>query len=172
MHLFVCVCVCVCVCVYMCAYPQVSSLTSSPEMLHGRVKTLHPLIHGGLLAVRGNADDERDVATHSIPLIDVVVVNLYPFAQTVREYGDAFERCVENVDIGGPAMIRSASKNHAYVSVLTSHTQYDAFIHELNEKKGSVSYNTRRKLAAAAFALTHMYDGEIAQYFKSVVDKQ
>lgn len=150
---------------------EVSSATGFPEILHGRVKTLHPFIHGGLLAVRGNTDDEKDVQTHKIPLIDLIVVNLYPFESTVAAQGEDFAKCVENIDIGGPAMIRSASKNHQYVSVVTQAAQYDRVLAELKSHDGAVSYTLRRALAAEAFAMTSKYDTAIAAYFQSKLGK-
>ena len=115
---------------------DVSDLTGFPEMMDGRVKTLHPKVHGGLLAVRGNAEHEAEMAEHSIGAIDLVVVNLYPFAQTVAKGADRSE-IIENIDIGGPSMVRSAAKNHASVAILTDPADYDSFVEELEREDGS-----------------------------------
>jgi phosphoribosylaminoimidazolecarboxamide formyltransferase/IMP cyclohydrolase len=143
---------------------EIDSFTGSPEMLSGRVKTLHPRVHGALLAVRGNSTHEDDIRKYSLALIDMVVVNLYPFESTVAS-GASFEQCIENIDIGGPAMIRSSAKNHAYVSIVTDPSQYDSLAKELSENTGSISYSTRKTLAAAAFAKTSQYDTAISNYF-------
>lgn len=142
---------------------DISELTGFPEMMDGRVKTLHPNVHGGLLAVR---DDESHVSAmriNQIPNIDLVAVNLYPFEKTVASGAD-FETCIENIDIGGPAMIRSAAKNHAHVSVVTDPGDYETVLSELKEN-GGVSAATRSKLAAKAFARTANYDAAISNWF-------
>jgi phosphoribosylaminoimidazolecarboxamide formyltransferase/IMP cyclohydrolase len=144
---------------------EIDEFTGSPEMLSGRVKTLHPRVHGGILAVRGNESHAADVAAHSIQLIDLVVVNLYPFQSTVAS-GAEWEKCVENIDIGGPSMIRSSAKNHAYVSVLTSTSQYASFQKEMDANNGAVSLAMRKSLARDAFTLTAEYDTAISQYMK------
>ncbi len=143
----------------------VDELTAFPEMLDGRVKTLHPKVHGGLLARRGVPEHERAVREHGIELIDLVCVNLYPFEQTVRRADIADEECIEQIDIGGPSMLRSAAKNHESVCVLTSPGQYDQFITELRANKGSTTFALRRRLAAAAFAQTSAYDAAISTWF-------
>src|SRR3546814_5486901 len=136
-------------------------------MMDGRVKTLHPKVHGGLLAVRDNAEHAAAMAEHNIPPIDLVVVNLYPFAQTVAR-GAARDEIIENIDIGGPSMVRSAAKNHEYVAILTDPADYDAFIAELEASGGSTSLELRRRLAARAFAATAAYDAMISQWFAGV----
>ncbi|QUM73374.1 bifunctional phosphoribosylaminoimidazolecarboxamide formyltransferase/IMP cyclohydrolase [Sphingopyxis granuli] len=143
---------------------DVADLTGFPEMMDGRVKTLHPTVHGGILAVR---DDERHVAAmdaHSIGGIDLVVVNLYPFAATVAK-GAPREEIIENIDIGGPAMVRSAAKNHAFVGIVTEPQDYAALIEELDANDGATTLALRKRLAATAFAHTATYDGMIAQWF-------
>ena len=146
---------------------DVSDHTGFPEMMDGRVKTLHPKVHGGLLAVRDNAEHAAAMAEHNIPPIDLVVVNLYPFAQTVAR-GAARDEIIENIDIGGPSMVRSAAKNHEYVAILTDPADYDSFIAELEESGGSTSLELRRRLAARAFAATAAYDAMISQWFAGV----
>lgn len=143
---------------------DVSEYTGSQEILDGRVKTLHPLVHGGLLGVRGNAKHEAEMLANGIKPIDLVVMNLYLFEATVAS-GAAFENCVENIDIGGPSMLRSSAKNHAYVAIVTSPLQYESLIEELNSQQGCTSLAMRKKLAASAFATSAAYDAHIAQYF-------
>ena len=149
------------------AVKDVSDHTGFPEMMDGRVKTLHPKVHGGLLAVRDNAEHAAAMAEHRIPPIDLVVVNLYPFAQTVAR-GAARDEIIENIDIGGPSMVRSAAKNHEYVAILTDPADYDAFVAELEASGGSTSLELRRRLAARAFAATAAYDAMISQWFAGV----
>jgi phosphoribosylaminoimidazolecarboxamide formyltransferase/IMP cyclohydrolase len=139
----------------------VAELTESPEMLGGRVKTLHPRIHGGLLARRALESDQRDMAANAIRPIDLVVVNLYPFEQTVAKPGVTLEDAIENIDIGGPSMIRSAAKNHAYVGVLTDPADYAAVLAELDANGGALGDATRRRLAVKAFERTGRYDTAI-----------
>jgi phosphoribosylaminoimidazolecarboxamide formyltransferase/IMP cyclohydrolase len=143
------------------AVVDVAALTASPEMLGGRVKTLHPRIHGGLLARRALASDQRDMADNAIRPIDLVVVNLYPFEQTVAKPGVSLEDAIENIDIGGPSMIRSAAKNHAYVGVVTDPADYATVLDELRKNGGGLSDATRRRLAVAAFERTGRYDTAI-----------
>jgi len=143
---------------------DVSEHTGFPEMLDGRVKTLHPKIHGGLLYIRGNAEHEKTVAEQGIGAIDLVVVNLYPFEQTVAKPGATPEEIIENIDIGGPAMLRSGSKNFASVTVVVDPADYDSVAKEIQESSGT-SLETRRKLAGKVFAHTSKYDGAIASYF-------
>jgi len=143
---------------------EVAEVTGFPEMLDGRVKTLHPMIHGGLLGIRGNAAHEKTMAEHNIGPIDLIVVNLYPFEQTVAAGAD-FDTCIENIDIGGPAMIRSASKNHAGVTVVVDPVDYGIVIADMKTNKGAVTDTTRRQLAARAFARTASYDAAIATWF-------
>jgi phosphoribosylaminoimidazolecarboxamide formyltransferase/IMP cyclohydrolase len=143
---------------------EVSDLTGFPEMMHGRVKTLHPKIHGGLLAVRDNADHVRAMQEHGVAAIDLVVANLYPFEATVAK-GASFAACIENIDIGGPAMIRSAAKNHADVAVVVEPEDYAALIAELTAHQGNTSQALRRRLAAKAYARTAAYDAAISNWF-------
>jgi len=144
---------------------DVSTHTSSPECLDGRVKTLHPKIHGGLLGVRGNAEHESQMEKLGIDKIDMTILNLYPFEQTVKGGGD-FAKCVENIDIGGPSMLRSTAKNHASTTIVTSPDQYDEVM-ECMKEKGGTTLSLRRKYAARAFALSASYDSTIAQWFSS-----
>jgi phosphoribosylaminoimidazolecarboxamide formyltransferase/IMP cyclohydrolase len=137
---------------------DISELTGFPEMMDGRVKTLHPMVHGGLLAVRDDAEHARAMAEHGIGAIDLVVVNLYPFAATVAR-GAGRDDVIENIDIGGPSMVRSAAKNHAYVAIVTDPADYALVA------KGATTLDERRKLAAKAFALTAEYDATIASWF-------
>jgi len=143
---------------------DVSDLTGFPEMMDGRVKTLHPKIHGGLLAVRHNAEHVRTMRDHHIPAVDLLVVNLYPFEATVAK-GASFEDCIENIDIGGPAMIRSAAKNHADVAVIVEPDDYAVLIAELSAHQGATSQTLRRRLAAKAYARTAAYDAAISNWF-------
>jgi phosphoribosylaminoimidazolecarboxamide formyltransferase / IMP cyclohydrolase len=143
---------------------DVADLTGFPEMMDGRVKTLHPKIHGGLLAVRHNAEHVRTMEDHSIPGIDLLIVNLYPFEATVAQ-GASFDDCIENIDIGGPAMIRSAAKNHADVAVIVEPEDYATLIAELSVHRGMTSHALRRRLAAKAFARTAAYDAAISNWF-------
>ena len=143
---------------------DVAELTGSPEMMDGRVKTLHPRVHGGLLALRDNAEHVQAMADHGIGAIDLAVINLYPFAATVAK-GAARDEIIENIDIGGPAMVRSSAKNHEFVAILTSPDQYDDFIAALAAGDGAAPLALRRKLAAAAFAHTAAYDAAVASWF-------
>jgi phosphoribosylaminoimidazolecarboxamide formyltransferase / IMP cyclohydrolase len=143
---------------------EASDLTGFPEMMDGRVKTLHPTIHGGLLAVRDNADHVRAMQQHGIAAIDLVVVNLYPFEATVAK-GAGFADCIENIDIGGPAMIRSAAKNHADVAVIVEPDDYAALLAELDAHQGKTTLALRRRLAAKAYARTAVYDAAISNWF-------
>ena len=143
---------------------DVSEVTGFPEMMDGRVKTLHPKIHGGFLALRDNAEHVEDMQNHGIEPIDLVVINLYPFEQTVAKEDVSVEEAVENIDIGGPAMIRSASKNWRDVAVVTDPKLYNGILNELREKDCSLSLNTRQRLAALAFTRTASYDLAISSY--------
>ena len=140
---------------------DVAELTGWPEMLGGRVKTLHPKVHGGILFQRGKAEDRKQVAEHGIGPIDLVVVNLYPFSATAAKPGVTAEELIENIDIGGPAMVRSAAKNFQSVGVVTDPADYAALAAELREN-GELSLATRLALARKAYARTARYDGEIA----------
>lgn len=139
---------------------DVAELTSSPEMLGGRVKTLHPKVHGGILARRDLAEDQRDLEANGIGAIDLVVVNLYPFEQTVAQANVSYAEAIEKIDIGGPSMLRSAAKNHAYVGVLCDPADYAATLAELGEG-GGLSQATRQRLALKAFRHTASYDASI-----------
>jgi phosphoribosylaminoimidazolecarboxamide formyltransferase/IMP cyclohydrolase len=143
---------------------DVSELTGFPEMMDGRVKTLHPSVHGGLLAVRQNQDHAAAMAAHGIAPIDLLVVNLYPFEATVAEGAD-FDNCVENIDIGGPAMIRAAAKNHADVAVVVDASDYARLLAELEAHDGATTLALRKQLAAKAYARTAVYDAAIANWF-------
>lgn len=143
---------------------EVAEHTGFPEMMDGRVKTLHPAIHGGLLQKRDDAGHQAAAKEHNIAPIDLVVVNLYPFAATVAR-GSGFEECIENIDIGGPAMIRSAAKNHHDVCVITDAAQYDALKTALEEYNGATTLEQRRAWAAAAYAHTASYDSAISNWF-------
>ena len=143
---------------------DVSDVTEFPEMMDGRVKTLHPKIHGGLLALRDNAEHVASMHEHSIVPVDLVVVNLYPFEATVAKDGVGLDEAVENIDIGGPAMIRSAAKNWRDVAVVTDARLYPEIIAELNANSGSLSLETRARLATLAYTLTASYDLAISSY--------
>jgi phosphoribosylaminoimidazolecarboxamide formyltransferase/IMP cyclohydrolase len=147
------------------AVRDVGDLTGFPEMLDGRVKTLHPHVHGGILAVRDNPAHQATLQQHRIEPIDLVVVNLYPFEQTVARAGATHEEIVENIDIGGPSLVRAAAKNHHDVAVLTSPAQYGPVLDEMKAHQGALTLATRERLAAAAFARTAAYDAAIAAYF-------
>jgi phosphoribosylaminoimidazolecarboxamide formyltransferase/IMP cyclohydrolase len=142
---------------------DLSSHTGFPEMLDGRVKTLHPKVHGGLLYIRGNAEHEAAVRQHNIQPIDLVVVNLYPFEQTIARAGTTLEEAIENIDIGGPSMLRSAAKNHASVTVVLDPTDYPLVADQV-KASGETTLDLRRQLAAKVFARTAAYDAAIAAY--------
>ncbi len=145
---------------------DVSDLTGFPEMMDGRVKTLHPAVHGGLLAIRNNAAHAEAMRAHRIRPIDILVVNLYPFEETAARNAD-FATCIENIDIGGPAMIRAAAKNHDDVCVVVDTEDYAALLGELAEHSGMTTPALRRRLAAKAYARTAAYDAAIANWFAS-----
>ncbi len=147
------------------AVKDVSDHTGFPEMLDGRLKTLHPKIHGGLLARRGNRKDMEDISRHGIEPIDMVVVNLYPFEETVSKPGVTFAEAIENIDIGGPTMLRAASKNFQDVVVIVDPRDYDHLKGELEHLKGDISYKLRVELAKKVFKHTSRYDTMIADYF-------
>lgn len=143
---------------------DVSELTGFPEMMDGRVKTLHPKVHGGLLAIRDNKDHADAMKAHGIAPIDLLIVNLYPFEATVDK-GGGFEDCIENIDIGGPAMIRAAAKNHDDVAVVVEADDYKAVLDELAANNGATTLKLRRRLAAKAYARTAAYDAAISNWF-------
>ncbi len=149
---------------------DISELTGFPEMMDGRVKTLHPKVHGGLLAVRDNPEHAAAMADHQIGAIDLVVVNLYPFEATVAK-GAERDEVIENIDIGGPSMVRSAAKNHAYVTIVTDPSDYAGLLAELESNDGATSYEFRKLMAARAFAATAAYDSMISQWF-ALTDQQ
>src|SRR5262245_26008081 len=146
------------------AVRDVSEVTGFPEMMDGRVKTLHPKVHGGLLAVRDNAEHAAALRAHGIAAIDLLVVNLYPFEATVARGAD-FATCIENIDIGGPAMIRAAAKNHADVAVVGDPADYADVLAELARHDGATTLVLRQHLAAKAYARTAAYDAAIANWF-------
>ena len=146
------------------ANKNISEITNFPEMLEGRVKTLHPAVHGALLADRSKPDHLQTIAEHGITPIDLVVVNLYPFAETIARPGVTREEAVENIDIGGPSMIRSAAKNHASVAVVVSPNDYAAVLQEMQTHDGVLTQETRTRLAVQAFAHTAGYDAVITRY--------
>src|SRR5690348_9088816 len=143
---------------------DISDLTGFPEMMDGRVKTLHPKVHGGLLGVRDNPEHAAAMEEHAIAPIDLVVVNLYPFLNTVMSGADR-DTIIENIDIGGPSMVRSAAKNHAFVAIVTDPADYAALLAELDANNGATTLELRKKLAAKAYALTASYDSLISQWF-------
>ena len=143
---------------------DISDYTGFPEIMDGRIKTLHPVVHGGILARRNRDADMQAMQDHDILAIDMVVVNLYPFSQAMAEGAD-FDTCIENIDIGGPALIRAAAKNHADVTVITDPADYQAVKQELDEYGGATGYSLRKSLAATAYARTASYDATIAGWF-------
>ncbi|MFP5236610.1 MAG: bifunctional phosphoribosylaminoimidazolecarboxamide formyltransferase/IMP cyclohydrolase [Acidobacteriota bacterium] len=149
---------------------DISDLTGFPEMLDGRVKTLHPKVHGGLLYIRGNAEHEAAVAEHQIQPIDMVVVNLYAFEKTAAQPGVAFGHLIENIDIGGPSMVRSAAKNFEDVAIVTRVADYAMLTEELKANKGALSRATRWRLAKQAFATTAAYDTAIANTLDRIAE--
>jgi phosphoribosylaminoimidazolecarboxamide formyltransferase/IMP cyclohydrolase len=151
------------------AVRDVADLTGFPEMMDGRVKTLHPKVHGGLLAIRGNAEHDKAAAEHGIAPIDLLVVNLYPFESTVAK-GAGYDDCVENIDIGGPAMIRAAAKNHAGVADDVDSADYARVLAEMAANGGATTFALRRKLAFKAYARTAAYDAAISNWLGAVVD--
>jgi phosphoribosylaminoimidazolecarboxamide formyltransferase/IMP cyclohydrolase len=148
---------------------DVSDLTGFPEILGGRVKTLHPMVHGGLLAIRDDAEHQQQVQANAIQYIDMVVVNLYPFRETVARKGASVEEAIENIDIGGPSMIRSAAKNFNDVIVVVDPSDYEAVADELESSGGQVSLATRFRLARRAFEMTSQYDAAISDFLEGSV---
>ncbi len=145
---------------------EISEYTGFPEMMDGRVKTLHPKVHGGLLALRDNPEHVAAMKKHGIEPIDMVVVNLYPFEQTIAKPGVKLEEAIEQIDIGGPSMIRSAAKNHKYVTVVTSPKQYGVVLDEMNGNGGATTIETRARFAREVFKTTSKYDRAIANYLE------
>ena len=142
----------------------IKSVTGFPEMMDGRVKTLHPKIHGALLGLRDKAEHAAAMKEHNIEPIDLVCVNLYPFEQTIAKAGCTLEEAIENIDIGGPSMVRSSAKNHKFVTIVTNPDQYDKVIEEMEKNDGCVSEKTRSDFARIAFGLTASYDAAISKY--------
>jgi phosphoribosylaminoimidazolecarboxamide formyltransferase/IMP cyclohydrolase len=147
---------------------DISDYTGFPEMLDGRVKTLHPKVHGGLLGLRDNLEHVRTMAEHGIKNIDMLVVNLYQFEKTVAKEGVTLEEAIENIDIGGPAMLRSSAKNFKDVTVVVDPSDYDKVLKEMKENGGATLPETRFGLAKKVFKLTHQYDGAISRYLEEV----
>src|SRR5690606_32161165 len=143
---------------------DVSDLTGFPEIMDGRVKTLHPSVHGGLLSIRDDAEHVAAMDAHGIAAIDIAIINLYPFEE-VRAAGGDYAAIVENIDIGGPAMVRASAKNHAYVTVLTDPADYARLIDMLKENGGATPYRFRQEMAAKAYARTAAYDAAISGWF-------
>jgi len=146
---------------------EVSQVTGFPEMLDGRVKTLHPVIHGGILARRDIARHMGELRAHGIEPIDMVVVNLYPFEATVKARDCGYEEAIEQIDIGGPCLIRAAAKNHASVVVIVDPDDYERVVEEMKERGGKIHRRTSTELAVKAFERTSQYDGAIASWLKS-----
>ncbi len=152
------------------AVTTVAETTNFPEILHGRVKTLHPAVHGPILAMRNDRDDLDELEALGFPPIDMVVVNLYPFEDVVRQDGVTFEQAVENIDIGGSALMRAAAKNHAFVAAVTDPAEYQPLQEEMAREDGALTRATRRRLAQSAFAKSASYDTAIASFFRASAD--
>jgi phosphoribosylaminoimidazolecarboxamide formyltransferase/IMP cyclohydrolase len=148
---------------------DVADITGFPEMMDGRVKTLHPMVHGGLLALRDNADHVKAMDEHGIGPIDLLVVNLYPFEETVAKGAD-YDTCIENIDIGGPAMIRAAAKNHGDVTVVVDVADYDAVLADMDQNNGATDPAYRRKLAQIAYARTAAYDAAVSTWLAGALE--
>lgn len=146
------------------AVKDISEYTGFPEMLDGRVKTLHPKVHGGLLGMRDNPEHVKMMQGHGIQNIDLLVVNLYQFEKTVAKEGVTLEEAIENIDIGGPAMLRSSAKNFRDVTVLVDPADYEVVLKEMEESGGGTTLETRYRLAKKVYQLTHQYDGAISEY--------
>jgi len=154
-----------------CTVQDVADYTGSPEILDGRVKTLHPKVHGGILAARGNEKHKTEMDKHGIRPIDVVIVNLYPFSDAVAKNPDDFAHCIENIDIGGPAMIRASAKNNASVAIVSNPAQYTKLMEQIRENGGCTTLAFRKNLAAAAYALTSAYDSSVSQWMAGKVEE-
>ncbi|SLN19613.1 Bifunctional purine biosynthesis protein PurH [Roseovarius litorisediminis] len=150
---------------------DVAEVTGFPEMMDGRVKTLHPMVHGGLLALRDNDDHLAAMNEHGIAPIDLLVVNLYPFEETVAKGAD-YDTCIENIDIGGPAMIRAAAKNHAFVNVVVDVEDYDALLADMDQHNGATCPKFRKKLAQKAYARTAAYDAAVSNWMAAAIGVQ
>ncbi|MBL8792862.1 MAG: bifunctional phosphoribosylaminoimidazolecarboxamide formyltransferase/IMP cyclohydrolase [Planctomycetia bacterium] len=151
---------------------DISEVTGFPEMLSGRVKTLHPRVHGGILALRDNPQHQATLKEHDIKQIDMVVCNLYPFRATVARQGSTHEEIIENIDIGGPTLIRAAAKNYKDVAVVTDPDQYRTIVQELRDNQGALTLDTRHQLAADAYSLTAAYDSAVTAYFVHQLEKE
>ena len=147
---------------------DISEYTGFPEMLDGRVKTLHPKVHGGLLGMRSDPEHIKTMKKHGIKNIDMLVVNLYQFEKTVAKQGVTLDEAIENIDIGGPAMLRSSAKNFRDVTVIVDPSDYDKVLKEMKENNGATLLKTRFRLAKKVFKLTHNYDGTISCYLEGV----
>jgi phosphoribosylaminoimidazolecarboxamide formyltransferase/IMP cyclohydrolase len=147
---------------------DISDYTGFPEMMDGRVKTLHPKVHGGLLGLRDNPEHREMMEKYGIKPIDLVVVNLYQFEKTVAKEGVSLEEAIENIDIGGPAMLRSSAKNYRDVTVVVDPADYAAVLREMEQNSGETTLETRFRLAKKVFRLTHEYDGAITRYLDTV----
>lgn len=147
---------------------DISDYTGFPEMMDGRVKTLHPKVHGGLLGLRNNPDHVKVMKENGIENIDLVIVNLYQFENTVAKEGVTLEEAIENIDIGGPSMLRSSAKNYQDVTVVVDTEEYDLVLKEMKENQGETLLSTRFRLAKKVFKLTHHYDGAISRYLETV----
>lgn len=145
---------------------DISEYTGFPEMMDGRVKTLHPKVHGGLLGLRDNDEHVRMMKEHGIEPIDMVVVNLYQFEKTVSREGVTLDEAIENIDIGGPSMLRSSAKNFKHVTVIVDPDDYETVLKEMASTNGETSLETRFRLAKKVFRLTHEYDGAISRYLE------
>jgi phosphoribosylaminoimidazolecarboxamide formyltransferase/IMP cyclohydrolase len=150
---------------------SISEVTGFPEILDGRVKTLHPMIHGGLLAIRDDGRHREQLKEHGIEPIDLVVVNLYPFQQTIAKSDATFAEAIENIDIGGPSMLRAAAKNHRYVTVVVDPADYETVLRQL-EENGTISEETKLQLAAKVFRHTAAYDAMIAEYLTNMTGER
>ncbi|RLB09030.1 MAG: IMP cyclohydrolase [Deltaproteobacteria bacterium] len=146
---------------------DISEYTGFPEIMDGRVKTLHPKVHGGILAIRDKASHKEVMERYGIEPIDMVVVNLYQFEKTVEKEGVTLEEAIENIDIGGPTMLRAAAKNFRYVTVITDPSDYEPIIKEMRENNGETTLNTRFLLAKKVFGLTSQYDRAITEFLNN-----
>jgi len=155
-----------------CTVQDVADYTGSPEILDGRVKTLHPKVHGGLLAARGNDKHEDEMGKHGIRPIDLTIVNLYPFNEAVKKDPTDFATCIENVDIGGPCMVRASAKNNAFVTIITSPKQYGPLIEHMKENDGCTTMNFRKSCACAAYSLTAAYDSMVSTWMLDHVEEK
>ncbi len=147
---------------------DVSELTGFPEMMDGRVKTLHPKVHGGILAIRDNEKHAAQMKEHDIPSIELVVVNLYAFEKTVAREGVTLAEAIENIDIGGPTLLRSSAKNFRYVTVVVDPADYPKVLEEMKANKGATTLKTRFMLARKVFETTSHYDSAIASYLAKI----